>query len=623
MTCLIALALLQSTGLDTPVTIETKDALVRSVLADISKQCHVTCKFAPLYENVKVTVFAEHVPAKSLLERIGSALGFEGALRSGIYYFAPTAETKAGAEYLIAEGNYRNQLIAQKLVALAKLTLQPYGSHPESHAVPVDKKLDDGTVDPQVWASERIAQPGYYALGMAYRCSTMSWSIFAPIPAVSDPGKDPTGAFYVEKPEEVPVPETYIDGNSQSLEGTLIAYGFLNSTGEIKVCVLHGTPLQNEPLLDHPFLFATPPKALKKFKFAQALDKWAMKVDDLPKEMLDKPGKPTAREKDPGYFDGRISLSEKLERLHLQTGIPIVATSFRTPALDQNIDDVDSVRDTLATLVAKEKCFIRDEDGFLLVRHPAYWLLRASEPPEDVIRAYEKVAESRPLTIGEYADLALAIGQNVDSGASLNPEPGSIPHCYDRLINQRGLLLRFDGGPLATAYPALYFLGAFNAAGRAKILAGAVWDSYQPQMVTSVSAFRDIEPGRIKRGNGPLGPIVGYWDMSQVRVSRRVLNGDWNLYADYVAAASPIFDATTSLRFLTRTEAGIDKQGRLIAMMKGSDLEDIASLNELDVRARLIEVKTLDPRNYVFDVGFAGDIVATYRASIDWKPKPR
>ncbi|HWA83378.1 MAG TPA: hypothetical protein VG820_08105, partial [Fimbriimonadaceae bacterium] len=351
--------------------------------------------------------------------------------------------------------------------------------------------------------------------------------------------------------------------------------------------------------------------------------KWAMNVEAMPKDLFDKPCASIQREKDPGYFDGRISLSEKLERFHLQTGLPVVATSFRTPALDQNSDDLDSAREGVQALVGREKCFVRCEDGFLLVRHPAYWLLRSSEPPEEIVAALEKVAEKRPLTICEYAGLAVAVGRHTDSGASFMNLPGFIPHSFDRLLNLRGLLLRFDGNPLATAYPALYFLGTLPAEDQARLLDGQVWNAHIAVVATTESDTVTSQKGYRMTKQGARGAYAGTFVIEHKdRRTYVVADTGWSYAADFLGTAGPIFDATTSLRYITPAERGYD----LLAHSMNEPSDDVnASLDELlsrMSRGRLVWMQALGPRDYIFDVGFPGDVVAAYRVSIDWKPKP-
>lgn len=587
-----AFALLQQSGFDKHLTIDMKDDLATTVVAKIAKDAGFDCTYPKDYTNLKVSVFAKDVSARSLLDRIGSTLGLDGKIEAGRYVYAPGPELKRGLveEYIGNEGLLLSTIIQARLEALARLTLQPFGTVGQGRSIP---NSSDEETDPGAWALNRISQPAYYALGVAYRIRYVTPIRFV---HVSDarlgspkamceivPGL-PMMPFLVGTPTEVPTLETYIDDNSRAINGTLIAYGFLTDTAEIRVSVIHGTDIVDRALSKVPFLFAKPPKELAKLSFVNMLNAWSMNVEDMPKELFEKASPVDGKREDSGYFDGRISLSDKLERLHLQTGLPIVATSFRTPALDQNVEVAGSAKEAVESLVSKEKCFVRAENGFLLVRHPAYWMFRRTEPPEPLVRKLEDIAKQRPLTIGEYGDLAASVALSLpDWGGGL--ANGAFPLCYNRLLNSRGLLLRFDSTPLSTGFPALLFLGTLDRTERAALLEGAWWDSDKPRRAQNSSGYAT------------------------------------DYVAHRLASAGPLFGAAMTNRYLTPIEAGMDflKYRNLVA----TSPQEAGGIPILDVgkRARYVWMEpSSEPNSYTMKVGFKDMVTAIYDVSWSWHP---
>lgn len=596
MTFLCAALLLQGSNFDKHVTEELKDVLASEAVAAIAKDASIECVYPKGYENTKVNVFARDIPAGALLDRIASTLGFVGAVKDGKYLLTPGPEFKGQTltNYVAAEAGIRRQILATRLDALARLTYQPFGSVP-----PTTSGSDE---DPKVWAAKRIDQPAYYALGMAARAGGLeSVGRSGPLGMWHFLSRIIDGhsiAFKVGRPIEAATPDSYVDANSSAIEGTLISCGGLLSTAEFKLTVLTGAPLRAEPLSSLPYLFAAPPIALRKEKFAQLLAEWSMPAKEVAtivpvKDLVQKADTEDrdVETKEAGYFDGRTSLSDKLEKIHDETGISIVGTSFRTPAMQQKSGEYGEKTRAIESLAADEKCFLRAEDGVLLVRHPAYWLLRYTEPSEFLVRRLERTAATAgELSLNDYADLAFSIGQIADPGTADYSKGGyGLPHSYDRLIHLRGLLLRFDGTPLATAYPPLFLMGCLNEDGRKALLNGAVWGGSEITQTSSRS-----------------------WRGSLSRAPHDL------------ASAAPTFDAIVGLRYFTPAEAGVNvEEANRVAFERDVDerspLVKYLDATSLALRARFVWLETVGPDDYIFKVGFRDVVTASF--PVMWQGK--
>lgn len=581
--------LLRAPNFDTRVTEELKDVLASEAVAAVAKDASVDWVYPKGYENVKISVFARDIPARSLLDRVASTIGFVGSIQDGKYVLVPGAEFKGQTlrDYIYAEAAETRQILLSRLFALANLTWRPFGSNQDP--------VSGSDSDPKVWASRRIDQPAYYALGMAFRVGPIQ-KIGGPVGLASadlclEAMIDRCIAFRVGTPTEKPTQSTFIDANSSAIEGTLVACGALPSTAEIKISVVSGSPVRAEPLSKLPYLFAAPPESLRKEKFVQLLSQWRMTPKEVASAVQATPIETGLSPTDSGYFDGRTSLSDQLQRIHLQTGIPIVATSFRTPSIGQQPAGYSDKAAAIESLSTDEKCFLRAEDGVLLVRHPAYWLLRWTEPSEQVIRQCERIAATRALTLDEYADLAYSLSRISDPGAvDLSKGGSGVPHSFDRIENLRGLLLRFDGSPLATAYPPLYFMGCLGSTDREALLGGAPWGA---------AAILREAPNR--------------WRGSVARAPSDV------------ASLAPMFDAAIGLRYLTPAESGADLITAYDAAFhrdvdQHTPLVNTLEAESLGLRARYVWLETLGPTEYAFRLGFKDMTTATYTVRWTWRP---
>lgn len=388
--------------------------------------------------------------------------------------------------------------IKAKLDALAGL-IPPV----KSADSPADSKSDDAKESAK-WAAGKISRPAYLALGC--------WEKMAQsyLPAMGEPnymavwsnwfiGSDtnrtePTVLWFSAEnqppprpPERLP-PVCIVDEATKSLLGSVLSICCYPSTGEFRVRTIAGRGADEEdPLLERSFLEARPPKNLRATDFARRLAGWESKPEAFSgvplrnrlKDLLE------ARESS-GYFDGRVSLTDKLADFHGRSDISVIATSFRTPALDQQFaTQPQTAGELLKDIGTKEQLFLRWDGECLLVRHPAYWIFECSEPPETALLVAEKIAKSRTLTVEEYSDVAFALSASPDVVPpwrhfapwveEIGPNSFSLPwvsHCFDRLPKMRGLLLRFDPEPLERAYPALVVLASMTPRSRHDVFSG-------------------------------------------------------------------------------------------------------------------------------------------------------
>lgn len=578
MIAVLALLAIQGRGFDTLITMESKDTMLPIVLKRISEKAGIeaiTGRDAPRY---KVTVFVKDMKARDLLDRIASVLSLDTAIAGNQYKMSIEQQARVRlTDYVNAETALRMRMIGAKLWALAKLTNRPFVAA-TGEAPPL--KPDE---TPDEWAARKISQPAYYAAGL---CVRESFAIFPN--HASGPWAEfcqEPHAFCVTAPTWTYNPPSsfvpcYIDENSRSLEGTLIAICCYETTAELKIIPIGGEPA-TETTSDRPYIFSRPPNELAKTEFAKRLAAWETPIEKVPREALAKSYHETDPPPDPGYYNGRISLSEKLESIYKSTGTPIIATSYRTPTIGPPLPVDGTLADLVANLADKEKAILRWDQECLLLRHPSYWLFDCSEVPEEVLLRAEAIAKTRPLTLPEYGDIARVMSAHPDDlPLSNGPVAGTVYDlgystgaqiAYNRLPMSRGLLLRFDPEPLERAYPALFVIGTMSKEEQGRFFAGEHLDSWK---------------------------VVGTINGSKAGFDGR---------ADIATDFAPLFGATQSPRYFTPSER------------TGFRHNHVAMLDQ--TRARYIWLDSSGDGAYQINLGFTDVTTATYSFTIHPNPK--
>jgi len=476
-----------TSGLDKLVTIEAKDWLLSEVLAAISSKTGVRCTCDSVFGNVKTTVFAKDVKARDVLDRLCddfmSKLRFDG----GAYEMKDSPERRSGTEYALAEARYLAWRLLQRLQALSDLSLQNNWSPATQDEAPLQS--DDETVEH--WARRFISQPAYRVAALWYRWGRPAsfedrlWDAAG----VFEVGSVPRGCLI-----QVPSGGEAVDAATAPLLGYRITLAWHQTTGELRLESLNAGKVRNDPYLDRPYRYAKPPKQLADQSFAKLLKAWDTPVDKLPPALLRRKVEPLPEQeeenpKSPEFFGGKVSLGDELETLYRETGIPIVSTSFRTPALSPKLPVGDEAETIIRHLAKEEECFLHSEGGFLEVRHPAFWVLGPSEPPEGAVRELEAIAARRTPGLLDYARLAAAM-QLAGCGdlPSLGSEVWQVN--WSRWVDTRGILVQFDPGPIASAFPPLVLLGAMS-----DFQQSAFTDGTPFNLAKLRSTMRDSMPG--------------------------------------------------------------------------------------------------------------------------------
>ncbi len=623
----LAFLLLQQ-GYDTRITIDEKDVLLPAVLNEIGERSGIKVDLPREFWNLKVTVFVKDMMARALLDKLASLYDFEGTADPSKYlYRLPPVYRRNFERYLVAEFQERMKPAKERLEALAKLTTRPFGD-PRLSIPP------QGGTEAQTWAAKKIGEPAYYTAGVFLRAWTLR------------PGYRPTWYFNLTLPEALvftvdePLPSTatsireslgmrwptiYVDENSRAIASTTIALSAYGTTGDLRVVTVRGVPASQDSALDRPFMYARPPRQLQGFPFAKELAAWETPIDT--KDWSPR-SQGAGNPPDPGYFNGKFSLSEKLENLHNRVHVPIIATSFRSPALKQQYAAASDPSGLIDDLVKNEKAFVRWDNGCLLVRHPAYWIFECSEPSEAILQEAERIAKDRVLGLFEYAGLAYFMSGMQDDVAPWNRSPlisvaevlsshhsarealtgegfheaRGLPHAFERLVGDRGLLLRFDPEPLARAYPALAALGACPPPFLQRIADGEHLRLEDVSLLgwtpggIEWAGFQSIKIGKRIRTGTTEYPI-------RLEPGHPIIRDAFDGRLCFAADIAPIFPTSWTDHFITEFE------------LEGRDHTHI-----FDSRAEQVWIDVQGEDDYRICLGFNDEAVVTYSFKVHPKP---
>ena len=165
-----------------------------------------------------------------------------------------------------------------------------------------------------------------------------------------------------------------------------------------------------------------PPAEVKSSKLIARLARWSGSVDEVcaGKGLS---GNPPAETK-PGYVatdrGPGLTLADHLELISDQSDTPVIADAFRVFCSDPHFGKSKTIKDYMAWLKGSVHSagsplppvvgYWTTKNGWLLVRHQAYWRRLAYEIPESVLQPMEAVAQGRNFpSTDEYAAFAGAL----------------------------------------------------------------------------------------------------------------------------------------------------------------------------------------------------------------------
>jgi len=431
-----------------PITVKLKAMPIRDAFKALGDAGGVSLDTYTSIKDLKVTVLVKDTPLSMVMARIADTFHGSWEMVGPTYRLAVSPDwATATRRYIAAEDKERRKEAEATVGALAKSASIPYreviaelASNKSSQLSPQDRE-----------ALERVSSPDQYLLGyMFHQMSDSDMDAFwggkvfhyaEAIPAgqATSTGEmpDQTGAptnRRRRRPQPMPQGQTIrVTAYYDSLTGHLfMGAGARNPVGT-----------ENGKLIDRPY----PTGNLAQTPFGKDVLAWN-RIE------TDNQGLNTVVGASPltgAYFGNKTSMADVLEYLHDQTGVPIVADAFRVPVAAPKKGG--AIAEWLGGLQQGANCFVRTQDGFVMIRHGGFWRLRQFEAPEDVYAALEK-------TQTPGLDGYSAFATNLTDAQAL---PFRIPQAS---------LLKVNPEPLRKAMAALRFYGSLDSGERAAALAG-------------------------------------------------------------------------------------------------------------------------------------------------------
>lgn len=429
---LVLLAALATATLPTQaVQIRAIDRPVYDVLQLVARQTGAKLDVENALSARNVTVLVRGEPADHVLGDVANVLRARWLDRDGTLVLGVDPDRKKSLDgFEDAEAKLQRARGLARLDALADAASGPYD---DLAGTPDAQAAEPGT--PRAWARERASDPMWYLAGRLWknaadpvRQDLLQGEV---TPFTCGPAFWPPAArigLYETDPNVL-----------RRFSGCQIVVRMNWAYGEPEVGAVDGPPPK---AFKRDFVAPFPriPAELAALPFAREAADWETDLDDpkaeIPSAALSGGTVPASV-----YPNGRYSLGDDLAWAFDQTKLSIVADSFRAAAQRPPGQDAPAdARRWLQGLRKAERCFVRVENGRILVRHGGFWdLAAASDPVEREVRALEGL--SRPLGIDDYADLA----------AQVFPRDGTTA-LYRRAD---AVLTRFDAHAFARALPAL------------------------------------------------------------------------------------------------------------------------------------------------------------------------
>jgi len=422
-------------------------------------------------EHLMACVFVEKRPLWLVMEDVADVFGCQWKDLGSEWRLGLPKETatKIGV-YAADEFNELRRQCFLRGTALADLASKQKwsgssGDAQGAAAVPIEEE------SPEKWASRVSRDPAYRVAGL----------MFSRIPALTEDGAkydSPVNLLHSSLPvcyRLVAPPTPEIAETNQcgpageyavGLEGTLATIRVAPWAGTIQAVVVDG----NSHKIERPRNLLRYPRPTERLS-TTAAGKWLLEWETPLDESSDPACETSVSSltlKPSPFFDQARGIEEYLETLADSTHTPVVSDAFRIPAIGKEVPESrGTVRDWLKKLKESEKCFVRVENGSVLVRHGGFWDLRDWEPSEEIFARLEQTPNPR---LDDYADCAFAqLGRTWSDIDILMPfyESQQIP------------LAKVDLKPLRDSYITLAALGQMNARQRTHIYSGGWIDTYR------------------------------------------------------------------------------------------------------------------------------------------------
>ncbi|MDR3689581.1 MAG: hypothetical protein P4L46_09400 [Fimbriimonas sp.] len=482
------------TGLQQPVDIHLKRALLPELIGALHKQTGLKFSMSGELEPLMVCVFVEKYPLGKVMHAVADVLGCEWHDLRSEWRLVESPKAKAMlATYTLAEQVTLERDGRERANALADY-VRSHSFQPQSVEALAAPEPDSET--PAQWVDRVVADEAYYVAGIMFRDTPplvrRGNTTAAPMHVYASEfgGGGWPCAYRLIAPANEAIDGWLDCGPAGNLAANLgdaqAVIRFLPWVGSIQA-VLVDSAAHRAKKPKHLIRYPKPVGSLVKNVGARWIVGWESNLSDVKEPGLDLPV--NSLDLQPSGFDqGQRGIEDYLEALFDRTKQPILSDGFRIPTLGvPPPNDAPSIRSWLAQTRESQKCFVKVDDGCVMIRHGGYWDLRAYEPDEKRLRAFEKI--TRP-DLNDYADYVVAAGED--------PTGVVFYQMFPIFDTQEVPLTRFDSKPLREyLYPLLAY-GQMSPASRMAVLAGGSFDTVTHHYATE--RFSALVKGTTAKG---------------------------------------------------------------------------------------------------------------------------
>ena len=450
--------------------------LKRALLPEFAKylKAHSNQKFAidRAIESLMVCVLVEKQPLWKVMTGVAEVMGCDWVDLRSEWKLVSNKDFLANIhKYPNLERIVLQNDIFEKAKDLADYTSKNRWHVPSMGASPPFEIEDETNAQ---WATRVMSEPAYYVAGIMFRDSP----VLAMAQHQGNARKDDCDdnftttawpqAYRLIAPPSPEIAELnqceYPQDISPDLSGAHVVLRSLPWAGTLQAVLIDQAGSRaTKP--KHLVRYPKPVGDLAKSKPGRWILEWESQLKNLSEPWLDNSVKEFSLSDSP-FYRKQHGLEECLEGLFSVTHQSIICDAFRIPTTRKEPPKkADSVRNWLNALRETQRCFVKIDNGTILVRHGGFWDLREMQADELSIRNLEQV---RNPDFIDYANFAIA---------NRTPVLGAMPPFFE---TQDIPLTTFNPTPLRESYAILMAFGQMDGVERVMVLNGGAFNTIKP-----------------------------------------------------------------------------------------------------------------------------------------------
>ncbi|HWD38802.1 MAG TPA: hypothetical protein VG944_08135 [Fimbriimonas sp.] len=501
--------------LKAPITMSVKYGRIDDVFKQLSKSSGVSIRASSNISDAKLAIFVKDFPCGQLLDDIASVLGYTWSSQDGVLILAPTQGQKSSlSNYLDAEDKKLRQKEVADSKALADIsggTLAQFTEALSGKGQGDDQNANQDTPPPTPTSLEGGMDENFAIGKMFHDFSSADWDslwkgqvFYTALPQTQPSNEVQAGSeqqqSQTEDGQRIRLRRPRRRMIEQAVDSNLILVRY-DVYGTHRLQNVRPPRTEANQQFEMPAM-TSPEGDLAQLPFGESVLAWpsldaATNDPAFAAVTATQAGIPKTlgEEGEPGtgqtYGESKrfsqdqtqetATVSDQLETFFNKTGIPVVADAFRVTVPPRT--GGQTALDWLKNIQEVDHCFIRVEDGAVLVRHGGFWRLRQYEIPEKMIA--DMAAKKSP-TLSDYAQFL----------SQLSPAQAASLRATNRPF------LGFETSSVSAAIPGLQFLGSIGNVPSDTPVPFRELNSQQQQLFLN-AIFEGLFAGGTWKGAGP------------------------------------------------------------------------------------------------------------------------